>query len=258
MMYRRQGKDRDARRFGPGGARGFSLVELLVVLSVVGLLLAILLPALSGSRRLALNLKCVAQMQKIGFEFRMFADDFAVRSRGDSAAHGANAFVADDFVDSLYRIDEFWDVALAPLVPYDPTRELMMCPAGPKKLYRRPKRTAFQLGVWPPEHVSLAMNRRLWRDGLQPGIKIITSKVLDCPDVPVILDVDGFAAVGAGRRPVYIAPPVGIEDDYEEGTYWFPAFRHNGRMNVVFVDRHVASSDHPRDEPSWRWRYHPE
>ncbi|MFQ5411945.1 MAG: prepilin-type N-terminal cleavage/methylation domain-containing protein, partial [Phycisphaerae bacterium] len=85
---------------------GFSLIEMLVVISIIALILAILLPALSASRRLAQNLQCVARMREIGFEFRAFADDFTVRSRGDSEDHGSNAFKIEDFVDSMYRIDE--------------------------------------------------------------------------------------------------------------------------------------------------------
>lgn len=237
----------------------FSLIEMLVVISIIALILAILLPALSASRRLAQNLQCVARMREIGFEFRDFADDFTARTRGDSDDYGPNAFKIEDFVDSMYRIDEFWvDAPPAPLLQYESDRERMMCAAGPKTLFRRYKVTAFQHAVWPLENVSLAVNRRLFRDGIRPGIKIVTSKILNHPDVPLLLDVDGAAAVNADQEPFYIAPPTEVEDAYQGGGYWFPSFRHGNKLNVAFVGGHVASSRTPLQEPTWRWAYRPD
>ena len=44
---------------------GFTIVELLVVLGAIGLLLALLLPALSAARRAARNMTCTAQQREI-------------------------------------------------------------------------------------------------------------------------------------------------------------------------------------------------
>jgi len=237
--------------------RAFSLLEMLVVMSVIGLMTAILLPAFSASRRLGLKVKCIAQMQKTGFEFRMFADDFAVRTRGNSDQLGPNAFFIEDFGDKMYRTGEFMtDVTTVP-APYDNTHELMMCPAGPKMLLRRRMMTSFEQTVWPPRNVSLAINRRLLRDGKRPGVKIVTSRILDYPNVPIIIDVGGAEAVSARKSPFYIAPPTNQDDSYRDGRYWFPSYRHGRTLNVAFVDGHVASSSKPLEEPSWRWSYSP-
>ncbi|OHB80220.1 MAG: hypothetical protein A2Z25_08455 [Planctomycetes bacterium RBG_16_55_9] len=56
--------------------RGFTLIELLVVMAVVALLMAILLPALSGARRVATTTKCLSQMQQIGLATLIYADDY--------------------------------------------------------------------------------------------------------------------------------------------------------------------------------------
>lgn len=51
----------------------FTLVELLVVISIIGLLVAILLPALSKARESALGMKCLANIRQIGFGSRAYA-----------------------------------------------------------------------------------------------------------------------------------------------------------------------------------------
>lgn len=230
---------------------------MLVVIAIIAILLGLLMSALSASRRAGLNLRCISQMQGVAFEFRLFADDFTARSRGESEQLGPDRFYIDDFQDSMYRIDEFWDAGPYALVPYT-GREPMMCPAGPQKLSRRPGLTAFQGALWPPEHVSMAFNRRLWRDGINPGITQLSSRVLSHPNTPLLIDVDGFAAAAAGHAPMYTAPPVpGVEDMYSGGEFWFPSFRHGNRLNVAFIGGHVESSARPLAESSWRWDYVP-
>lgn len=56
---------------------GFTLVELLVVVSIIGLLLALLLPSLSGARRHVKGVRCQANLHVFGQALNMYADQNA-------------------------------------------------------------------------------------------------------------------------------------------------------------------------------------
>jgi prepilin-type N-terminal cleavage/methylation domain-containing protein/prepilin-type processing-associated H-X9-DG protein len=58
-----------------GFVHGFTLIELLVVIAIMALLLAILLPALSGARSLAKRVKCQGNLRNITMSWHMFLND---------------------------------------------------------------------------------------------------------------------------------------------------------------------------------------
>jgi prepilin-type N-terminal cleavage/methylation domain-containing protein/prepilin-type processing-associated H-X9-DG protein len=57
----------------------FSLVELLVVISIIALLIGILLPILSTARSTAVTVHCSAQIRNLSLGLSMYADDFRDR-----------------------------------------------------------------------------------------------------------------------------------------------------------------------------------
>ncbi|MCL4693566.1 MAG: prepilin-type N-terminal cleavage/methylation domain-containing protein [Candidatus Hydrogenedentes bacterium] len=56
--------------------RGFSLIELIVVIAIIAILMALILPALARARESARRTVCASNLKQMGEIFRMFADEY--------------------------------------------------------------------------------------------------------------------------------------------------------------------------------------
>ena len=55
---------------------GFTLIELLVVIAIIAVLMAVLLPALGGARRLARRTVCMANVRRLAVSIRLYSDSY--------------------------------------------------------------------------------------------------------------------------------------------------------------------------------------
>jgi prepilin-type N-terminal cleavage/methylation domain-containing protein/prepilin-type processing-associated H-X9-DG protein len=129
--------------------RAFTLVELLVVITIIGILIALLLPAVQAAREAARRSQCINNLKQLGLGLHNYHDTFGVfpYARGGTSGNreGVNGFVGLlPYIEQqpLYqRISGSWTQGTTVYPPFGPTpwttayqpwqadMQVLMCPS---------------------------------------------------------------------------------------------------------------------------------
>jgi prepilin-type N-terminal cleavage/methylation domain-containing protein/prepilin-type processing-associated H-X9-DG protein len=216
----------------------FTLIELLVVIAIIGILAAMLLPALNKAREKARAAACLSNMRQWGLALGMYCDDWNdfIPYQGTSSG-----------IDSGFNLGAWYNV----LTPYisNPSLSNLYNSAniplpGQKTIFVCPSlnpgsQGSFGTGVNNP-WFSYAMNRVL--QGLFPAGKgLYKRSICDKPSETIFLSESENSSLPS-------------TDGYYLGPNNSPPIlpRHSGGMNFVFVDGHAqwySLADYGRPAP---------
>lgn len=227
---------------------GFTLVELLVVMSIISILLSVLLPALKTVRQQGQAVICMNNVKQLGLAFTMYGQDY-------------NGYTMPAASSNIYwwgkKLSDGIDHKQGFVWPYLKSelggKSVFECPAQPYGSYhlqgvphKQPDGPKWITSTYGYNGYFLCPPQSGWYNLPGPWQKIINvstpSMVLVFADTLIDLDT-------TGKNPVLknnfsLDPP---ELYRKETGRWFlnesptTCFRHNEKTNAIFVDGHCES-----------------
>jgi prepilin-type N-terminal cleavage/methylation domain-containing protein len=220
--------------------RGFSLIEVLVVIAILAILMALLLPSLRAAREQADRTKCAAQLHALGLAFQLYANANNGSLPAFSGWHTWPRGLPEDQDDGPAWTEE--------LIPYfaDPDSKAYQCPSLPEPRVR----SYFMAAVW-----SFVNHRQAMKfSDVRMSSRFVLSGDLTNPRVyPYPLGPGDHTSQDADlsdeASPLLCFP--------EQGGF----LMHRGGDNVLFDDIHVETFSaydelrltfHPAEMRSWQ------
>ncbi|HZZ44674.1 MAG TPA: prepilin-type N-terminal cleavage/methylation domain-containing protein [Tepidisphaeraceae bacterium] len=198
----------------------FTLVELLVVIGLIGLLIALLLPALAGARRASKQLACLSNLRQWGAGVQLYAiaNHGYLPRRGQGVQPTNQITRPEDWFNSiplLLHKSQFMDLVAGGTLP----------------------RPGSAWSIWLCPEALDAGYQYYWSYGMNMALSVEEGNQNN--GMP-----DKITGVGNAATMVLFADAPGnycsVFPSLTPGGY-NPVARHNGRVNICFLDSHAAS-----------------
>jgi prepilin-type N-terminal cleavage/methylation domain-containing protein/prepilin-type processing-associated H-X9-DG protein len=233
-----------ALRSGSAPTRtAFTLIEMLVVMTVIVILAAALLPVLSNGKERAQNVECLSNLKQLQGCAQMYVNDndddlppnnSVATMSGNPTNESPQYFRSMSWLPDTDASIEYdpSNIVNGALFPYNTSLPIYHCPADTSTL------TGTNEMRWRSYNMSLSINGY---PEASPWPLLQWKHVRDVPAAAnafVFIDENENSIVDSN----YGAPAIGSWDDL---TWWdMPANRHDQAGNLSFVDGHVEH---------WRW-----
>lgn len=206
----------------------FTLVELLVVIAIIGILAALLMPALVGAKSRAKRIECISDLRQIGIATHVFANDHNGKFPTMVSTNDGGAI---EFVNAGYQLQaagtsfSFSYKLFLPLAGALSTPKVLACPADWMR--------------WSATNFDQFDNRNLSYDiGIVADPNNPAAILAVDDEIPSDLLFNGCTIVRIpqtiGLPPVWSGPHNAVDQ------------RYNGMGNILFTDGHVEESDNAR------------
>ena len=249
---RESGAGETVRRSFPAldqARRAFTLIELLVVIAIIGILAAMLLPALSKAKRQAQSIVCLNNLKQLQLCFQLYVADNNDSLPPNNFVYDLTTYQPLDSGPSWCTNVAIFDTNSAGisgglLFSYNTSVPIYHCPADPSTVQThagtklsQPRLRSYSLSqsvnglVYP---TNIAANTPHFGKFTQIRNPTPTGLI-------AFLDVNEDEIIDTE-----FGIPVEVDDWYGYGYWWdIPGNRHNQGCNLSFADGHVEH---------WKWK----